>query len=185
MDEAIKQIGQRLRGLRDALEISEEEVAQVCEISTEKYRQMETGDTELSVSTLQKIAKRYNIDLNELLFGEEPHMHGYFLTRRGQGMSVERRKAYKYQSLAWGFRGRKADPFIVRVEPKPDDTPLQKNSHPGQEFDMVLGGRMELTIGSKVLTLAKGDSIIYDSTQPHCMRALDDKQVTFLAIIFQ
>ena len=49
---------------------------------------------------------------------------------------------------------------------------------------MVLGGRMELTIGSKVLTLDKGDSIIFDSTQPHCMRALDGKTVTFLAIIF-
>ena len=111
-------------------------------------------------------------------------MSSYFLTRRGKGLSVERRKAYKYQSLASGFRGRKADPFIVKVDPKPDDTFLQKNSHPGQEFDMVLGGRMELTIGNKVLTLDKGDSIIFDSTQPHCMRALDGKTVTFLAIIF-
>lgn len=185
MDEAIKQIGERLRGLREALDISDDEAARVCEVPVEKYREMEDGETELSVSTLQKIAKKYNIDLNELLFGEEPHMKGYFLTRRGQGMSVERRKAYQYQSLAWGFRGRKADPFIVKVEPKPDNTPLQKNSHPGQEFDMVLGGSMELTIGSKVLTLEKGDSIIFDSTQPHCMRALGDQKVTFLAIIFQ
>ena len=180
MEEAIKQIGDRLRGLRESLDLTTDEVAKAAGVTKEKYELMEAGETELSVSTLQKIAKAYNVELDALMFGEEPHMSSYFLTRRGKGLSVERRKAYQYQSLASGFRGRKADPFIVKVDPKPDDTFLQK----GQEFDMVLGGRMELTIGSKVLTLDKGDSIIFDSTQPHCMRALDGKTVTFLAIIF-
>ena len=112
------------------------------------------------------------------------NMSTYFLTRKGQGMSIERRKAYKYQSLASGFRGRKADPFIVLVEPKPDDTPLTPNTHSGQEFNMVLEGRMELQIGTKKLILNEGDSIYFDATQPHCMRALDEKAVRFLAIIF-
>jgi mannose-6-phosphate isomerase-like protein (cupin superfamily) len=49
---------------------------------------------------------------------------------------------------------------------------------------MVLEGSMELTIGSKVLTLNEGDSIYLDSTQPHCMRALNEEPVRFLAIIF-
>ena len=151
MEEAIKQIGERLKGLRDALDLTTDEVAKACGVTTEKYEQMEAGTTELSVSTLQKIAKAYNVELDALMFGEEPHMSSYFLTRRGKGLSVERRKAYKYQSLASGFRGRKADPFIVKVDPKPDDTFLQKNSHPGQEFDMVLGGRMELIQHNRIV----------------------------------
>lgn len=184
MDEQIKQIGERLKGLRDVLDIPAKEVAALCDITVEQYEKMESGESELSISSLQKISKQYGIALDVLLFGEEPHMRSYFLTRKGKGMSVERRKAYKYQSLASGFRGRKADPFIVLVEPKPDDTFLEKNSHPGQEFDMVLEGCMELTIGSKVLTLNEGDSIYFDSTQPHCMRALNEEPVRFLAIIF-
>ena len=43
---------------------------------------------------------------------------------------------------------------------------------------------MELTIGKKVLTLNEGDSIYFDSTQPHGMRALNNETVKFLAIIF-
>jgi quercetin dioxygenase-like cupin family protein len=43
---------------------------------------------------------------------------------------------------------------------------------------------MELTIGKKVLTLHEGDSIIFDSTQPHGMRTLGDEPCRFLAIIF-
>ena len=184
MEEAIKQIGERLKGLRDVLDIPAEEIANLCGITLEQYEKMENGESELSVANLQKIAKEYNVSLDVLLFGEEPHMSTYFLTRKGQGMSIERRKAYKYQSLASGFRGRKADPFIVTVEPKPADAPKGRNSHNGQEFNMVLEGSMELTIGQKAVILNEGDSIYFDATQPHGMRALNDEPVKFLAIIF-
>ena len=184
MTEDIKQIGQRLKGLRDVLDIEASEVAALCGITTEQYEKMERGESELSVANLQKIAREYQVDLDVLLFGEEPHMSNYFLTRRGQGLSVERRKAYHYESLASGFRGRKAEPFIVTVSPKPDDAPKEMNSHSGQEFNMVLEGTMELTIGSKTLTLNEGDSVYFDATQPHGMRALEGKPVKFLAIIF-
>ena len=106
MDEQIKQIGERLRGLRDVLDISLEEMASLCEISIEKYQKMESGESELSVANLQKIAKKYGVSLDVLMFGEEPKMSSYFLTRKGQGKSVERRRAYNYESLASGFRGR-------------------------------------------------------------------------------
>lgn len=184
MEEAIKQIGERLKGLRDVLDIPTEDVADLCGLSVDEYEKMEQGEGELSISSLQKISHKYGIALDVLLFGEEPHMGSYFLTRKGQGMSVERRKQYSYQSLASGFRGRKADPFMVYVEPKPDNKPLEKNTHQGQEFNMVTEGRMEITIGKKVFALNKGDSIYFDATQPHCMRALDNKPVRFLAIIF-
>lgn len=184
MDEAIKQIGERLKGLRDVLDIPAEDVAELCDIDLDSYLRMEAGEGELSVSSLQKISKKYGIALDVLLFGEEPHMSSYFLTRKGQGMSVERQKAYQYQSLASGFRGRKAEPFMVTVEPKPDSELPHRNSHQGQEFDMVTEGTMALTIGKKTFVLYEGDSIYFDASQPHCMRALDNKPVRFLAIIF-
>ena len=184
MDEQIKQIGERLRGLRDVLDISVEEIAALCGITVDRYEKMENGETELSVANLQKIAKKYGISLDVLMFGEEPKMSSYFLTRKGQGKSVERRKAYQYESLASGFRGRKADPFIVTVEPKDANAPKEMNSHSGQEFNIVLEGTMELTIGTKSLVLNEGDSIYFDATHPHGMRTLNDKPVRFLAIIF-
>ena len=49
---------------------------------------------------------------------------------------------------------------------------------------MVLEGTMELTIGTKVLTLDEGDSVYFDATQPHGMRTLNGRPVKFLAIIF-
>ena len=183
MEEAIKQIGDRLKGLREVLEAPVAEMASLCGITEEQYLRMESGEGDVSVSNLQKISKKYGIPLDVLMFGEEPHMNNYFLTRKNKGMTVERRKAYKYQSLASGFRGRKADPFVVTVEPDGKDTVHEVHSHPGQEFNLVLEGRMELTIGSKKLELGEGDSVYFDSTQPHCMRAIGETPVKFLAII--
>lgn len=185
MDEQIKQIAMRLRGLRDALELSVEEVADRIGISVDGYKAMESGESDLSVSMLQKISSQFGVSLDELMFGEEPHMNTYFLTRRGTGISVERTKAYKYESLASGFKNRTADPFIVTVEPKPESTPIYYNTHSGQEFNMVLEGRLLLNINGKEIILNPGDSLYFDSSLPHGMKALDGNNVRFLAIVMQ
>ena len=182
MNEQIIEIAQRLAGLRDLLGIGAEEVAAVCNVSTEEYLGFESGKKDIPVSVLQNISKNYKVELTALLFGEEPNIKTYFLTRAGQGTAMERSKAYKYQSLAAGFAGRKADPFIVSVEPSADEMHL--NSHNGQEFNFVLEGKMLLNVGGHELILNEGDSLYFDATMPHGMKALDGKPVKFLAIIF-
>lgn len=185
MDEQIRQIGERVRGLRDALDLSIEKMAADCQLDLEQYQQIESGESDISVSTLQRIAHRFDIPLDVLMFGEEPKMSSYFLTRKETGISVERTKAYKYESLASGFRNRKADPFIVTVEPKPDDIPMYYNTHSGQEFNLVIEGRLLLSINGKELILNPGDSLYFNSSLPHGMKALDGKTVKFLAIVMQ
>lgn len=181
MDEQIRLIAERLRGLRDVLELTSEDIARDCDISVEEYRLAETGEFDISVSMLQKVARRYGVSLDALMFDEEPKMSSYFLTRAGKGVSIERTKAYKYQSLASGFMNRNADPFIVTVEP--NDQPIHYNSHSGQEFNLVLEGRMMLSIEGKDLILNEGDSLYFNSKLPHGMKALDGKNVRFLAVI--
>ncbi|MCP9612357.1 helix-turn-helix domain-containing protein [Coprobacter tertius] len=183
MNDQIKQIAERLAGLRDALDIGAREMAASCGISEEQYLAYESGEKDIPVSTLHQISVKYGIDLSALMFGDEPRMNAYFLTRAGKGAAVERTKAYKYQSLAAGFMNRKADPFIVTVEPNADSVPVHLNTHPGQEFNLVIEGRVLLQIGDKTLELGPGDSIYFDANRPHGMKALDGKTVKFLAVI--
>jgi mannose-6-phosphate isomerase-like protein (cupin superfamily) len=109
-------------------------------------------------------------------------MHSYSLTRKGRGIAVDRRKSYKYQSLAYSFKGRIAEPFIVTAEPSNGDIHFQ--SHAGQEFNYMLEGKMMLVIDKKELILNEGDSIYFDSSKPHGMKALEGKSAIFLAVIF-
>lgn len=183
MNEQIQEIAMRIRGLRDLLGVPAEEMAEVCHVSTREYAGYESGEKDIPIGALQNISKAYKIELTALLFGDEPNMKAFFLTRAGEGTAMERSSAYKYQALASGFIGRKADPFIVTVEPAPDDKTMHLNSHIGHEFNFVLQGKMLLIIGGHELTLNEGDSLYFDSTLSHGMKALEGKPVKFLAVI--
>ncbi len=181
MDDQIRQIAARLHGLRDALNVSVKEMADAAMVSEEEYLRCENGEKDIPVSLLHNVSGRFNIEMTALLFGEEPRMRTYYLTRKGQGVAIERTKAYKYQSLAAGFAGRKADPFIVSVEPC--DNPICLNTHEGQEFNYVIEGKMLLEINGKELILEEGDSLYFNAELKHGMKALDNKTVRFLAVI--
>jgi len=182
MDEQIKQIADRLRGMREVLDISTDSAASTCAISIEQYLNFESGKVDIPVSILHRMAQKYNFNLTSLLTGEEPLMHSYTLTRKDKGISVERQKAYKYKALAGNFLHRKADPFVVCVDPKEDAT-VSFNSHPGQEFNYMIEGKLKIFIGTKEMILEPGDSIYFDSGIPHGMLALENVPAKFLAII--
>lgn len=183
MAEDIKQIGARLRGLREVMDVSEEEMAEAMATTVEHYRRMEAGEQDPGVYGLQRVAKRYGVELDVLLFGEEPLMRGYFITRRGKGLTVERNANYGYEGLAAGFKGRRIDPFLTVIDPLPEGHRRQLNSHEGQEFDYILEGALEITIGTKTTVLYPGDSIYFDSSHPHCMHATGDTACRMLVIV--
>lgn len=177
------QIGKRIKGLRDALELSPEEMANRLETTTDQYLQHESGETDISLSFLQRIEREFNVDMATLMFGTEPKMNAYFVTRKDKGVSVERVSAYKYQSLTAGFTNNIAEVFVVTVEPKHEDTDFHRSIHAGQEFNMILEGSMAITINNRELILNEGDSIYFNSSLPHGMKALHHKPVKFLAVI--
>ncbi len=179
----IKEVALRLKGLRDALELTVEKISRECGIDPELYSKYESGEKDIPVSFLHKLATNYGVELTALMFGQEPKMSSYFVTRAGKGIKVERTKAYSYQDISAGFANRIMSTFIVTVEPKTPETEIVFNTHKGQEFNYVLQGSMEIIISGKEIRLDKGDSIMFDSALPHGMRALDNAQVKFLAII--
>jgi len=181
MNTQIKQIAQRLHGLRDALDLTTEMVATKCSITPEQYEKYETGNYDIPLSFLCDLAQTFGVETTALISGNDPHALAFSVTRKGTGPAIERNKVYKYQSLANGFRNAKAEPFEVTVEPS--DQPIHLNSHTGQEFNLILEGTMQLQIAGNDITLYKGDSIYFDSIKPHGMKALNGVKVKFLAVI--
>ena len=167
----IQEVAARLRGLRDALELTAEEMAHQCDaVSPEELSGLERFVYDVPVSFLHRLASAYGVELTALLFGEEPTMNSYFVTRAGKGVKVERTAAYSYQDLAAGFQRRIMAPFLVTIEPT--DSPLTLNVHSGQEFNYVLEGEIELSVGGHVTRMRPGDSIMFDSLRPHGLRAI-------------
>lgn len=184
MNTDIRQIAERLKGLREVLDLQPEECASACGCTVESYLNYEKGETDIPVTFLIRFSSAFNIELMTLLTGEMPKMHGYALTRKGQGTSVNRRKEYKYQALNEQFIHKKASPFLVTVEPSDGSEVIPLYRHEGQEFNMVLSGKMLLSVHGKELILEEGDSIWFDSGLPHGMKALGSEEVKFLSIVF-
>lgn len=183
MKEQIKMVAKRVKELREIAEISKEDLAREFNIPIEIYNEYENGDADIPVSFLYKIAHKFNIELAAIITGEEPKLHTYCVVRKGKGVDVDRIKQYKYKSLAYDFIHKKAEPFLVTVEPGLKDEEIVNNSHPGQEFNYVLEGVVKVTIDGHEVLLNEGDSLFFNSSLIHSLKALENKTAKLLAVI--
>lgn len=163
------QIAARIREMREIMELSCAEVAKRLDVSEELYRKYETEEATLPVSTIYALAGIFGVDFTTLLTGEAPRMGGYTLVRAGQGVKINRNPEYRFQSLAFNFKGRTMEPMIVTLEP--GEKPAELVAHNGQEFNIVLEGSLKLVIGTHEFILNAGDSIYFDPSIPHAQHA--------------
>lgn len=184
MNIKIQEIAERLKGFRDALDLSPVTCAEACDVNLEQYREYESGTADIPVSFLYRFSAAFNLELSALLTGDVPRMTAYSLTRKGTGVAVDRRHEYRYQALNGSFVHKKAQPFVVTVSPDPEQQDIPVYRHEGQEFNLVLKGRLLIRINDKELILEAGDSLWFNSGLPHGMKALDGKDAEFLAMIF-
>ena len=179
----IKQIANRIKELREISEVSAESLAQDLQIALDDYLNYESGNYDIPVGIMYKIAHKFDIELSALLTGDNPRLHIYNVVRKGHGLSVDRRKQYMYESLAFNFVDKKSEPFLVTVQAQTDGATLTFGSHPGQEFNYIIEGSIMLIIDNHELILNEGDSVYFNSSFSHAMKALNNKQARFLAII--
>ncbi|MCL1815870.1 MAG: cupin domain-containing protein [Treponema sp.] len=174
------QIPSRIRELREDEEISVIDLARDIGISAEDYAKYESGELDIPISVLYKIAASLGVDPTVLLTGEDPRMESAAVCRAGQGVQIERYPGYEFSSLAYNFKGRTLEPLLVYLDPsKPEAAQV---SHAGQEFNYVTKGMVKVTVEKRAYILAAGDSIYFDANLPHGQAAVDGS-AQFLTII--
>ncbi len=180
VNEQIHQIADRIMYLRDAMDMTQEEVSERIGISLEDYRRYEIGQSDIPISVIYAAAAVFGVDATELLAGEAPRMADYSITRKGQGIAIQRHEGYEFEALATNFKGRDKEPMIVSLSPAEQKPRLL--SHGGQEFNFVLEGKIGVILGDRILELSAGDSIYFKPSIPHGQIALEGN-AKFLTII--
>ena len=183
MNEDIKKVAFRIRELREIEGFTTHEMAARFGIPHETYLEYESGTSDMPISFLSDAAAHFNIQVYELLSGNNPKLRTYQVVRSGKGLDIERSKQYNYQQLAYNFAGNKVLPLLVTVDPRKGDEKPETNIHRGQEFDYCLEGTILITIGGKEEILEAGDSVYYDSSYPHGMIALGDTPAKILTLV--
>lgn len=183
LKDIVKNIGFRVKELRELYDISLNEVVSELGIDKNDYQKYESGEKDIPVSILYEISQILKVDMGLLISGEETRMHIFNITRSGKGVPIEKREGYACESLADRFINKKLETMTVKVEPSDKMPPM--NYHPGQEFNYILEGSLMLYIHNREIILNVGDSIFFDSNHGHAMRTLDNKPAKFLAVIVQ
>ena len=180
MHDSLAQIPGRIKELREIIEISAIDMAREIAIPLENYLKYESGELDIPISALYKIAAQLGVDATVLLTGEDPRMDTASVCRRGKGFQIERFPGYEYSSLAYNFKGRTMEPLLVYLDPSKEETaPV---AHFGQEFNYVVEGKVKVTVGRSEHILETGDSIYFDAGIPHGQEALEGP-AQFITII--
>ncbi|MCL2441385.1 MAG: cupin domain-containing protein [Treponema sp.] len=180
MNEIVAHIPERIKELREILEVSALDMAKDIGLSFETYNKYEKGELDIPISVLYTIAGRLNTDVTVLLTGEEARMDSAAVCRKGKGVMIERYPGYEFSSLAYNFKHRTIEPLLVTLDSsKP---PAALVSHSGQEFNFVVEGQVKIVVAKTEHILSQGDSIYFDAHLPHGQSAVNGT-AQFLTII--
>jgi transcriptional regulator with XRE-family HTH domain len=176
--------GDMLRAAREKRGVSLDELASRTGISRDALAQVEAGEFILPLGQLIKLSKALSLRMADVISaGKE----SFTIVRSNQrlrfsrfGKTKEVSYGYEYESLAARKKDRAMEPFIVTLHPSGADEP---SSHDGQEFIYVLDGEMEVAIEDTRDVLKPGDSVYYDSTSMHLVKAHGGKPAKILAVI--
>ena len=71
------------------------------------------------------------------------------------------------------------------VTAEPNDSVIKLHAHEGQEFNYMVSGKMEFHLDNIIYELNEGDSVYFDSSVPHAMKALGNQPAKFIAVVIK
>ncbi len=179
------EVALRIREMREIDGISVEEMARKTEVSVADYLDYESGNKDFPFSFIHKCSLVFGLDITDILEGKSAHLSSYTVTRKGEGQETAKEDGIEIKNLAPLFRKKIAEPYWVKYEydESIQDKPIPLSTHSGQEFDLIMSGRLKVQIGNHVEYLSEGDSIYYNSSTPHGMIAVDGRECLFVAVV--
>ena len=187
---AENKIGAKLRQLREAKQMTVEQLAEQSQCHAEQIRQIEGGDLVPSLTPLMEIARALGVRLGTLL--DDDPLEGPVVFTSTQSPNVIRFSGkdpeatssnLDFYSMAAGKKDRHMEPFMIDVKPRSGDAP-PLSAHEGEEFIYVLSGAIQINYGKNTFELEAGESIYYDSVVPHDVHARGEENARILAVIY-
>ena len=181
----LQEVARRIKEMREIDGISTEQMAAKTEVSLEDYLAYESGNKDFPFSFIHKCSLIFGIGITDLLEGQSAHLSSYTVTRKGEGQDTAKENGIEIKSLAPLFRKKIAEPYWVKYDfdEKLQNEPINLATHSGQEFDLVLSGKLMVQVGDNIEYLSEGDSIYYNSSTPHGMVAVDGEDCLFVAVV--
>ena len=170
-------IGGKIKKVRMEKNVPLERVANETGFSVAYLKEVEAGKAIPPVGAILQIARALEIDSASLL--KEPESK---LEKRIQA-HTKRTENYAYTTLTPGAENKHLKAFRVVIEAQQEHHGVDY-FHEGEEFDYVLSGTVQVTVGEHVNTLGAGDCLHFNSGIPHKLRSISDERAELLVVIY-
>ncbi|MCI8324941.1 MAG: cupin domain-containing protein [Clostridia bacterium] len=154
-------IGEKIKLLRYRCGLTQEELADRCELTKGYISQLENDVTSPSIATLMDILAALGSDLKQF-FSEEVEEQavfssGDYFVKKNSG-----------QTIVWLVpNSQKNEMEPILTELKPGVATMQDMPHEGEEFGYVLSGEVRLHLGKKTYDVPKGSSFYFTASKIH------------------
>lgn len=185
-------IGEKIRALRQQKRLTLQELSALTSLSKPLLSQIENQQVIPPLATLLKIAKGLKVGIH-FFFEDEGNRQKFVLTRREEIKSEEASprtvindvsRPYIYHSLAQGLRHKHMEPFLVQFEKRDWDEKLFFKHEGDEEFLYITEGELDFHYNGEIIRMRPGDSIYYDSSQPHGWVAVGDVPAKAVAVLY-
>lgn len=157
------QIGQKIKFLRQQNMLTQEELADRCELSKGFISLLERDMTSPSIATLKDILETLGTDLST--FFSETQEEKVVFGDDDYAVKVDTELGNKICWLIPNAQKNEMEPIMVTLEPGGKTYP--DNPHEGEEIGFVLEGTVVITTGSNKYTAKKGQSFLIKPDKPH------------------
>jgi transcriptional regulator with XRE-family HTH domain len=162
--QATDQVGQRLRSIRKARNLSIRALAERSDLSVNTLSLIENGKTSPSVSTLYQLANGLKVPIT-IFFDSDPHNKKVVYQKASERKQIIFSQG-QMESLGAGLPGLGSEPFITRLEPGANSGSTAI-IYAGREFIYCLEGHITYAVEDEIYPLAPGDSLILAAYTPH------------------
>ncbi len=176
-------VGEQLRQARQRSGLTLGDVAARCDLSAAFLSRLERGEANASIANLIRLSATLGTSLAQI-FGEaqSPAPPAYVVTRRTAGGDwIAGPNGYAWRRLGGDLRQPLLDAFELDFPPT-KRRQIALVSHEGEEFLLILSGRIEFQIGAEQLMLEAGDSVHFDASIPHMGRNAGDTSARMLMV---
>jgi two-component system, OmpR family, response regulator len=175
VDDLIEDIGRKIRDLRKQQNISLRQLSRRTGLSNSLLSQVENSKISPSISTLDKIARALEVSIVQ--FFEDIKIKEISITRSNQRRLIPSgKKGIAFEMLSKRVTNKKMQPIIIKL--KIGNSSLQKPyQQEGEEFGVVMSGKLELDFGDRKYELEAGDSIYLDASLSYSWRNISNEDV--------
>ncbi|MDY6023964.1 MAG: XRE family transcriptional regulator [Candidatus Borkfalkiaceae bacterium] len=168
-------LGEKLKDLRLACELTQEELADRCELTKGYISQLENDLTSPSIATLIDILAALGTDIKEF-FSDTEEVEKYSFNKNEFIEKVT--DEYVLNWLVPNAQKNTMEP--VHMILKPNCSTDEDFPHEGEEFGYVIKGEIVLLIGKKRTKVKRGESFYYAANKVHQIINKTNKEAEFI-----